>query len=1026
MPCKQTTDCNNVTLPASMQTLLQRYTDRKLTEQERVALAHATPNVRCEALRIFFEMNDAAAGVEYVLANSGASARSYGGASARASRSGGSAATASVAAPSKALEPLPTNVPTAANAGAKSTTPAASGAKRPLGDSAPTGKVAVRDEVRQRTGTRRAVVPVSGSMALSPVARARSCSHRTRVARSGESVCTLVTVSSMSSDDGDDTDDDADFRPADTSTKEEQSGADMPPTVTLRSRDSRRNAGATAAPSTVPLLALDAVLMQRGSNSDSSTSSPSAGVTHGESLLSVSAAMTNTTTAAAKAKPRDASHSAAPPLGRNRLSTTVSKPSTTATAAPPLPSTVHESASYDDEPRKTVAAKPTGYYTNLTAKHTTPAPHPQQQQYTIDHADPKPTAVRGACRHDCTPTFRDPQGGVDFACTERPRKQRSPSPSCMPPSPVGSGALSVRGTDWAALVAAAPAPQLPTVPSLMTTKPAAVPATPQTDNCSVPKEAAATTPASSCCASRAPNKVSHDQSKTTPGSGSDSTVTTTNSRGAVGKTQQLRTPRMPLADRKREAEGSDHHSLGNFRHLDNDTPQLPPPPPPPKLGGASPIKRGVAWDETTGMYITHPNQLRRQRAARIVATAPLTVSPSSLVRGASGSSLEPPDTLHYCFARTASSPLASALPTSTPTAAATVHAAGSVPLGRLCSSVVHITGGTEATSAQSLASALPLMKGDKQKKRKRATKRAKALTGAPAWKKPIEGKKAATTRAPSPTVVPIVVIPRSIGYQRLCGGDMPVKQDIYGYSGETIMLQRQASQFPPPMLAASANDSPNKSHRTAPGNQTARCAAPTAPVERYYSMMKGGGVEVVDVETAQTNVHAPCPSAIRTPRSSRFSAQQRARGLLEEPAAPMVSGRGIAAERTCQGHAAAVPVRAGAVPPAHCNVFERLTSNYYDVYASEVALQATSPRPVAALQRGCRSTQEHRRPARRRHLSAPAARARGLLVRRPATALVERGGCLTREGMPVCEQGRTTTPASCMFARSNTSSYHVC
>ncbi|CAG9572529.1 conserved hypothetical protein [Leishmania major strain Friedlin] len=1036
MSCRRSTDSSSVTLPASMQTLLQRYTDRKLTKEERLVLAHATPNVRCEALRLFFEMNDAAAGVEYVLASSGASPRSHGGISARASRSGGTTTTASAAAPvlaaSKALKSLSTNTLTAANAGAKPSAAAASGANRPLAASAPTGNVAFRDEVRKPTGTGRAVVPASGSTALSPVAKAGSCLHRTRVARSGESVCTLVTVSSMSSEDSDDA---AELRLAKTPAKE---GAEavMPPTVTPRSRDSRANAGAAAVVPAVPLLALDAVLKPHGSNSNSSASFPSAGVVHSERRSSVSPTMTNTTTVTVTAQPRAVSPSVVPPPGCQHLSPAAPKPSTTVTAAAPvstpvappsLPSTVHEDAGDDEGPRKTVAAKPMGYYANPTAMHTAPVPHPRQQCY-VGFVDSKPTAVRGTHRRDRTSTLGHPQGGVDVAYRELPRNHSNPSPSCTPPSLAGSGAVSVCGTDWAALVAAAPAPQLPTVPAAMATKPAAaVPASPWKDHLPAPKEATDVTPASGLCSPRLPAEASHDQPNRTHGSRFGDTATAASNSGGAGKAQQPpRTPRVPLTDRKREAEGSDGHSPCNVQNPDSGTPQLSPPPPPSKLGGASPIKRGAAWDETTGMYITHPNQLRRQRAARSVATAALTARPFAAVCGVSDSALEPPDTLHYHFARTASLTPASALPTSMPTTTAAAHAAGSVPLRRLCSPAVHLAGGADATSVRSRAAALPSSKDNKQKKRKQETKWAKALTGASTWKRAIETRKTATALAASLVVAPVVASPRLAGYQRLCREDVPIKYDFHGHSGETIMLQRQASQYPTQMLAAVTSGPPSKPHRTASASQTVRSAAPVARTERYYSMMKGGGVEVVEVETAQPSAQAPCPSTIRTPRSARFRVQQRPRRLVGEPAAAMVSARGSAAERTCQVPGAAAPVCAGLMPPAHCDVFERLTSNYYDVYSSEVVLQATSPPTVTAFPRGCRSSQEHRRSARRRQFSAPAASPRGRLVRCPATARVARDGCLRAEEMAECERERTTAPAARAFARSNTSCNPVC
>ncbi|CAJ1022220.1 hypothetical protein Q4I32_002887 [Leishmania shawi] len=1034
MTHRESTDCSSATLPASMQTLLDRYTDRQLTQQERLVLAHATPRVRCEALRIFFEMNDAAAGLEYVLANGGASLNSHGDTSAKASLSSGAAATASTAVPlvaaSKALKSLPINTLTATSAGAKLNTAAASDAKRPFAASAPNDNTALQDDARKPRGTGRTAVPASGSTAPSLVTSTRSCLRRTSAARRGESVCTLVTVSSMSSESSDG---DNELRPTETPVKEEEVGADMPATVTLRYRGSRSSAVVASAAPIVPALALGTVLKQHDSIS---RSSPSARVAHSEYRPSVSPALT-TTTVAANAQPRDVSPSVAPPPHTEPFSPATPKSGITGTAGtqgsapvtpPPLPPTRHEGAGDDEEPRKTVAAKLTAYHANPTATLAASAPHPQQK-HCVGFTDSKARTVLSAYRRGCTSsTFRHHHEDVRLAYTEPLCNHRSPSSSCTPPPPwlAGGGTTSVCGTDWAALVAAAPVPPLPVASVVTATKPATgVLGSPRTSRRPAPKEVACTTPAPSLRFPSSPTKALGSQAKTAHGSELGDAAAAGNNSGGAGKTQPPpRTPRVSFEGKKPKSGGSGNRSPRRKRRSDSGVSKLSPPSPSSKLSGASPVKRGVAWDETTGTYITHPNQRQRQGAAHSVAVAAgaatLTALPSAAPRGVGTSALEIPDKLHYYFARTASSTVASG-------DMAAAQAAKPTPFGPLCSSAMHFGRGEDATSALSAAAALLSAKAVKQKKCESEATRSKTPTGVSTWKKSIETKMAAAALAAPLMVVPAVRSPRLAENQRFRSGCVPAKYDLCGPSGETIMVQHQGPQYPPQLLAAAAapaNVSPKTPPRTASAGKMVQLAAEKAPAvrfERYYSMMSGGGVEVVEVETAQSSAHASCPSAIRTPRSARFPAQQQPRGRVGDPVAAMYA-RGWAANPTYQACGAAAQVCAGPVPPAQCSVFERLTSNYYNVYSSATALQAVSPPPVAFSPRGDRSDRERHQLPHRRNLSAPVARTHRGRARCPATLQAVPKGFLSPRGMRKGEQERTAAPVSSVFARSNASS----
>ncbi|KAG5481102.1 hypothetical protein LSCM1_06783 [Leishmania martiniquensis] len=970
---KEPNDCGGVLLPASMQTLLDHYADRQLTSKERLVLAQATPSVRCEALRIFFERNDASAGVEYVLANGEDSPRSHGGTSAGASRSGGYATTTTSAslpnaAASRALKLLFTNTLTTPSTVAKSHAAAA------------TAGASVRDKTRKSSSANRAVVPVSRRTARSPAARAGSCSRRTSAALRGESVCTVVTISSMSSVGSGGS---HERRPAETAAKGPVLRAENPAAVAVRSRSAHGSAGVPASGLFVPALPLDTILKRRGSNNGSFAGAHKADVLHGERPPFMSPPVI---AAAANSQAQGDSRCAVPPPASRSLPLTAPDPSASASAGapctalvapPPLPAAGHEDFGSDAEQRKAVPAKPTVCYANPTAALAAPVPHPKPKQNAATKGA-RAMTLPSAHQRDPNWTFGHHQGDAEHVCLGQSFNQSGPSRFSMSQSVAGGGVARVCGTDWAALVAAARAPELPTTPLVgVPQSPAAVPASPCQSCRQALREAARTSPTVTSGSPRSHARKARKQPKTTDdGEPDDVPAADNNSRGGGTAQQSQGTHRGPCRDNKRKARAHSKCSRQKARRSGKCVPQLFLPPPASHLNGASPIKRGVAWDEATGTYITHPHQQRRQRAAGcITAAAVLSTPRPAMSLGGGASALEVPDTLHY-FARTASFRVASgnvateqapALLTRTPTTSAAAHAAASVPLGRLCSSALHLSRVGAATPAPMSTAAPPLPKDTKKKKRVKAPARASTLT------KYRRTRKAAAVLAAPARVAAVAARPRWERNQRLCSGFVPVMYDACGQSRETIALQRPPSTNGIRMLVDAASESPStRTFATSAGSAVhpATSAALGARMARCYSTMRGGGAQVAQTEAVQLSQHAPRSPASCTPLSTRFPVLQQLHELPREPAAGMTSARGTAADLAYQAPRRAAPASAGLLPAAQCSVFERLTSNYYEVYSSAAALQAAPPPSATLFSQGGHSARKHQRPARLRRRRA--------------------------------------------------------
>lgn len=1157
MTSVQPVDGGAVTLPASMQTLLDRCTEREVTAQERHTLAHASPNVRCEALRIFFEMNDAAAAVEYVLTHgaTAGSPRSHTSTSGghRSSRSSSTAVVAAaatatkknaavVAHPRSALQPLSTNV--------LSTKPTAATEPRTSAEEGWRSTVAV-------------VALAQGPTAPSPLAKAGSRPRRATAAR-GESVCTLVTVSSMSSSsDGDDSDGDDRHRAGDSGIDGEE--ADMPPTVTLRTRASHASTSTTAsAVPVVPALALDAVLKQRNSHSSCSISSPNlsgaTSATAGAAATvavkcrkSVSPALSiATTTAAAPAHDRAVSPSVMPPPGARRLPSPAeeaptrhgarpqkakkaSPPTSTAAArrASPTPVPPVDPAKYmktvapavataplgaaddaaEEAPRKTVAAKPAHTYTDparprdtaATAASAAVAATPHHVAFTdatamdvLDEYRRHAAAATAAARQGCE---------VELAYTELSGRHSSPSPSCVPPS---CGA----GTDWAALVAAVrPPPPLPAHEVLAAAATAATGAgrgsgsvgcggaarpsgggatAEPASAVSSPRTARRTAPAKTPTPAKSAPRTARPTSASGPGSPRSSSTkaprtprvsdmakppmaasSTTRDRNATPAAAPAhlppRTPRVSFEDGSTRRTGSGGVS-GIARMSPRGSQQSS------TGGGASPDKRGVAWDAATGTYITHPNQLRRQlsRNALVMdapasarATAAAAAGPAASAKpaapaaarsvavcAAGASALETPSTLRYYFSRTASTAAsadhaataaANSKPAQgspafarTPTAVVSAGGAAAAGFGRLCSSAAHLSSGSAAGAPSSGKAAAPAAakaaakfpssgsyaKSEPTARRAAALNTPRSARGAAAGSSKKPGT-AARALAPPPVIVPIKPSPRVMEYQRLRSGFAMPAANVYCHGGEVIALQRQASHLHAlqQAIVASPDASPNKLHRTA----TAAAAAGSAVrLERHYSMMHGGGVEVVEVEAASPpHQRTPPASALRTPRTARPLAASH----LPPPSRESDDTSRMSARRHGGTLGDGAGDALGPVPAAQCGVFERLASNYYAVYSSATALQAvSSPPPVTAWPRTGRRGQQSA--GHRRNASAPAAGSRG---RRPppqraAAAPAFRDAWLNPREMDgeaemEVRQPCGKAPAPAAFARSNTSRY---
>ncbi|KAG5481746.1 hypothetical protein CUR178_07099 [Leishmania enriettii] len=1008
--------CGGVPLPASMQTLLGRYADRRLTSKERLVLAQATPNVRCEALRIFFEVNDASAGVEYVLANGGASPRSHGGTGAGASRFSGSAATTSASgsatAASKALQSLSTNTLTTPRTVAKSHATSASAARRLVAADAETASTAVKDRARKSTDTSRALATVNRSAARSPAARAWSCSRRSSAARRGDSVCTVVTVSTMSSEGSGDKDE---RRPTAMAAREQELQADNPRTVALRSRGSRDTTETTTTDPVVPALPLDTILRQHGRCGRIFESSHSAGVLEGQRRAVVSPAIS--TAASANLQPRGTSWTTVPGPSPGSLSLTTSELNTSATAAasrptteapPPLPPTDHEDSVSDVEPRKTMAAKSMVYYADPAATLTAPAPHPKRGHNTAFKGAGAMTAP-GAHWSGCVPTFGHRQGNDETARKEPLLNDSRPFRASASQSAFGCGVASVCGTDWAALVAAARAPQVPIFQAVAATKSPAAASASLPKSCRLaPGGVLRITPAFSHGSPRPPAGKAHNPPKRAGNSESNSAPAAFYSDRA-GKAQKPQgAVRVPCKAGKRQANSSGKRSRRKAQHPGQGTSPPSPMASASQLSVASPISRGVAWDDAMETYITHPNQRRRQMATGCIAAAAVSATPrpaASLSAGASA--LETPDTLHYYFSRTASLTVTSgnvatgkapAPLTRMPTATAAAHAAGSAPLGRLCSSALHLRDGKVVTSAPPSTAVLPLSTDAEGKKR------AKVLNRASTLKKYMQVRDAAAVPTAPPRAAPLVASPRLTGYQRLCSGYVPVMYDVYGQSQETVVLKRPAVKYCAQMLETTVGGSPDRHPCTASAGAEVCPAAATASgarIERCCRKLRGGGAEVAAVKTAPSIKHALWPSAARTPLSRCSPVHHHPHEVVRGPAAGMVYARVSATDPACPVPGAAAPASAGFVTAAESSVFERLTSNYYDVYSSATALKARTPPPAAVFSRGGRSALKRHQPSRRR---------RRRHAHRPATPQGACQGCLRPGEMDEGEPERIVVP----------------
>jgi hypothetical protein len=1199
------TTTTTVALPASMQTLVERYTDRSLTNEERCVLAKATPNVRCEALRIFFEMNDAAAAVEYVLHHHSNSSSSNtpapssqrhsgehdsGSNSIRqsvSSRTAGrfkasrSATNAASSAPhsataQRALGPLSTNAQHFS-----SNKPAAEGKKagKPTAASLTLGNLPLAADITEGV----APTPMNQKMLQPPSLSGNgggagpnsgSRPRRVSAARRGESMCTLVTVSSMSDNDEDEgaammavhhgrgvSASMNDSRELD----EEEAEEEMPPTVTLRSREPRSTpSGAAGAAPQVPVPAFDSVLKPHVEPASAPNNVPLPVVSAPADrpslksptpIAATPSASADVSSAAAAvvvaASLRDVSPSVLPPPGAVRMETSIVVPSLSPCSAAPVtvspptamvvpPTHPGDGGQEEEGARKTVAAKPTPMKRTVTAEEdntepaagtTVPVPSskllsikkqtatqvpPPQQQHHVAFTDAKAMALLDAYRHNKAPPlgYRDE---VELAYTELSCGHSSASPSVASGVCGSHGGAPKSAVDWAALVASVRGPQTP-APAAVAKPTTAMPFSPRTDRHPTTTAAAdavaltGTAATTTAAALRTPrgSGVTAPQRKSTTEAGKAA--------AAVPPSQSRRTPRgsqesgskrqsggsgqgsvtkkpvaaaaaveyatQPSTTRKKRA--SAHGAPATTDAAATAAPAVKPekevrkqltPEKQPQVrsANASPLKRGVAWDDTTGMYITHPNQRRRQLAAAAAAAAPLLSTPSNAVRAAGASALETPDVLHTYFGRTASAAVvagADAAEMARRTPAGTTAAAA---FGRLCSSALHLSSG---------AAALPGREAEEMKTPRTAP------TGTPSLRK----KAAATASAASPPSssttsrflkgkrtaahAPLVVVatPRqphphgtanataaatptgaayakvnteyarlrsgyvapadanvtaaaamSAGFQRLRSGCPAVQpHDVYREGGEVIALQRQASQYHSSLSFASS--------------ETLRRLASAVPALRRPCEME-----------IQPSSYVYCPSTIRSPRTARTP--QGAAAVMtpasQEDATQLnnsgwTSTRGPLYQRCASNyhhphqppphHGESASHEAAPVPPAQCGVFERLTSNYYAVYTSAAALQ--TPSTVLGSPRGRNVTGSGgsgSHSARRRSTSAPAGNAgRRAAVRRNPPYPALREGWLSPDGKVAATRwgeteeaaaAATSAPVKNTFARSNTSRY---
>lgn len=1121
-------DGDTIVLPASMQTLVDRYTERTLNAEERATLAGATPNVRCEALRLFFEANDAAAAVEYVLRHGGhtpaPSSQRHSGeqstsssATSRSKASNSASRSAASVKSQKALASLPTNA-TNLSFCKLAAEPKQTSRPAALHSNPPVAAMNVAESPAPTPLKQQVLRPPSlsvGGGGTGAGANSGSRPRRVSAARRGESTCTLVTVSSMSDDDDDVAEDRGVPSESENSVKLDdydglaeatieneqaavaaaattafEEGEEMPPTVTLRAQESHRSSrAAVAATSQVPALALDSVVKPNAESANRlNAPSPTISAPVDRPSRNSTTPITATTPTAAGGLAREASPSVLPPPGAQRIETSIlPSPSPAAAALPPMPHGPPAVAAVnagddgdEEEPRKTVAAKPTPITTTTAAveKDAEPAaamavpltaltgatetaadvakksPPRQQQRHHVAFTDAKAMAVLDTYRQRAVPpSYLDE---VELAYTELSCGHSSASPSCVAPS-VASGGATKNAMDWAALVASVRAPQLlaPGATSLpsaarkgrrtTTTTAAVAPAVcaPHT-----PRGSTATTAAAPSQLCRTPRGSQEEgdgptAAKRKSGGGAKNNNTAVAAAAATSKksaagTRQRQTRRKRLSGQC-DTPGSSSSAVAAPHNaaalMTPDKSQI-------CSTNASPLKRGVAWDDTTGMYITHPNQRRRQLAAAAAAaestataaTPPHAAMPSLAIRAAGASALDTPDVLRAYFGRTPSTAVMAAaegeVTTPRPHMGVGVPPSNPLVFGRLCSAASHLAVSRNDGSRR-------CAKNIAKTPHPAAAKRKPATRGSP-----ITSTTDRILRKKRTKPTPVVATPRphnapppsatagamsNTNYARLRSGYPAVQpHDVYREGGEVISLQRQASQYHAALYAST---------------ETLRRIASAVPAIRRATE---GGEDTIVRAADEIQLGGPiyCPSTIRSPRTARTSREGETAAAYNSDRnnnGGWLSARGPLYHRSASNyhphpvppHSSNISGGGGApVPTVQCDVFERLTSNYYAVYSSAAALQTatllTSPRGGRVARYGAGGGAHS---ARRRHMSAPAARRAAR--RNPYPALRE--GWLSPDGKVAAtrrveveateEVEAAPAPAENVFTRSNTSRY---
>lgn len=501
--------------PASIQTLVDHYTLRQLSAAEKVALATAPPDLRCEALRIFFDGgSDAVSAVDFLLKNAAVATAPP----ASQRRSPSSKQTQSKTAPSlwnpqKASRAVPL---------------------RASADSKVKGAAAYS-------------VPRGGGVAAAATAAASPAKTLNGVAHGGAargmSLMSTVVVSSSSSDganeDYDGECDEEDDR--------------LPPTVLQRSG----GAGVISMPK-VPALPLGELLRgHQAANAPHPNATPEVGA--------AAAANHYDTTLNAKSAPDAAT--AVPSWIEREASPAIQLPPPSHPRTTPRMDggEVEEAELY----RKTIATSAAFYMA------------PQEIPASSDGAPASMQLGKKAYLHlgetnDQTAALLEifRQAGpqrqtyleeVELAYTDLSYGHRSrPSPSCARPQPKAAPSV-----DWAALIASVKSPAEATKSSRLR------------------------------------------QATTAAATAAESSPLTGSPRGARRLQQQ-----------RQAAALTPHKTSGPCTPREVET-----------SGGATPpVKSSAAWDEATQMYVTHPNQLRRQRRLQDDATAAGTAAAPSALR----------------------------------------------------------------------------------------------------------------------------------------------------------------------------------------------------------------------------------------------------------------------------------------------------------------------------------------------------------------------------------------------------------